>query len=283
MNNAADTDPWLASACEEIAVDVFRELVGNAQADGASPIATPELTEAARELIRERIGDVLGQREGPEMVFQPIVMLETRQVIGVEALSRFPGGPSTARWFRAADDVGMSSELQLSALMNALQHTDELPSGLLCVNVSAQLLDDTRLIDVLSHVDANRIVVEIVQPYAVTEAKSLLDGITLIRSLGLRIAFDDVGTGFLGLEHVLHVAPEIIKLSSSLTSGIGPDSGDLEPARELVGAARRSGTFVIAKGVESQGDVDTLNELGVEAAQGYFLGEPQPAEAFATD
>ncbi len=282
MNSAAQTDPWLASACEEIAVDVFRELVGQAEAEG-STIVTPALTDAARELIRTRIGEVLGHREGPEMVFQPIVMLETRQMIGVEALSRFPGGPSTAHWFRAADDVGMSSELQLSALMNALQHADDLPSGLLCVNVSARLLDDPRLIDVLSHVDANRIVVEIVQPDAVTEAKSLLDGITLIRSLGLRIAFDDVGTGFLGLEHVLHVAPEIIKLSSSLTTGHAPGSTALDPARELVSAARRSGTFVIAKGVESQADVDTLKELGVEAAQGYFLGEPKPAEAFAAD
>ncbi len=283
MTNPAEVDPWLANVCEQIAVDTFEELVEqlNRSSAATSTMSNDEFKATARQLIEARIANLIGHQAGPEMVFQPIVMLETRQTIGYEALSRFPSGPSPALWFRDARSVGMSSELELSALMKAFDHLGTLRHGLLCVNVSTQLLDDHRLYELLGHVNANRVVVEITQPDAVTEGKRLLDGLTSIRSLGLRIAFDDVGTGFLGLQQMLGVEPEIIKLSASLTQGVEPGPDGLDPARQIVNAARRSGTFVIAKCVESQADVDTLYELGVEAAQGFFLGEPQPACAFA--
>ena len=283
MTDSTDVDPWLASACEQIALEAFEEMVARLDhSDVAKTMGDEEFQASARQIIKSRIDNLLSQREGPEMVFQPIVMLETRQTIGFEAFSRFPSGPSPAHWFRDAENVGMRTELELSALMKAFEDMVSLPSGLLCVNVSTHLLDDHRLYEMLSHVDANRVVVEVMQPDAVTDGKLLLAGLTSLRSLGLRIAFDDVGTGFLGLQQVLGVEPEIIKLSPSLTSGLDPAGPDLAAARQIVDAARRSGTFVVAKNVESQADVETLYELGVEAAQGFFLGEPEPISAFTS-
>lgn len=273
-----EPSPWLASACEQIALNAFDEMLG--ELDGDAAAGGRQRRTAAVGRIRRSIGDLIAELRGPEIVFQPILMLDTMTTIGFEALSRFPAGSSSEHWFRNARETGMSSDLELTALMRAVERLRELPADLVCLNASPPLLSDSRLHRVLERANTDRIVVEVTQPDAVPDCRRLLDGLDAVRSTGCRIAFDDVGTGFIGLEQVFDIQPEIIKLSPALTTAAAGPGGH-DRARRLIDEARRSGTFVIAKHVETRDDLDVLHTIGVEAAQGFLLGEPRPAEAYA--
>ena len=89
---------------------------------------------------------------------------------------------------------------------------------------------------------------------------------------------DDAGAGYSSLRHILHLQPDFIKLDMDLIRHI-----DLDPARRalasaLIAFARDTNSSIIAEGVETASELETLQALGVEQAQGYFLGRPMPLD-----
>jgi len=215
----------------------------------------------------------------PDIVFQPVLRLADRKIVAVEALSRFaaPPGQSPDRWFTDAAEVGMGGTLELLALRRAIKLCRHLPRGVsLNLNVSPQTLLTENILNVLHDFDPHRVVIEITEHQPVADYEPLLNALKPLRKAGIRIAIDDAGAGYSSLRHVLMLRPEIVKLDVSLTRGI-----DIDPTRKAMAAAlgefaRRTGTIVVAEGVETSAELEMLIEVGIAEIQGYFLSRPQP-------
>jgi len=104
----------------------------------------------------------------------------------------------------------------------------------------------------------------------------LLGALQPLRKNGMRLAVDDAGAGYSGLQHILQIRPDLIKLDMTLTRHINLDPARKALASALVAFARDTGSGIIAEGVETASELETLRGLGIEKAQGYFLGRPTP-------
>jgi EAL domain-containing protein (putative c-di-GMP-specific phosphodiesterase class I) len=110
-----------------------------------------------------------------------------------------------------------------------------------------------------------------------------------LRSLGMRIAVDDAGAGYAGLQHILRLRPDIVKLDQGLTGGIDTDAAKRALATSMVSFAREIGAVLVAEGIETPEQLHVLRDLGVGWGQGFLLGLPgvvsvaseQPAAAFS--
>jgi EAL domain-containing protein (putative c-di-GMP-specific phosphodiesterase class I) len=93
---------------------------------------------------------------------------------------------------------------------------------------------------------------------------------------GVRLTVDDAGAGFASLRHTLQLSPDFIKLDISLIRGIDADRRRQALATGLIGFADELGAAIIAEGIETQAELETLRNLGVRYGQGYFLANPGP-------
>jgi EAL domain-containing protein (putative c-di-GMP-specific phosphodiesterase class I)/AmiR/NasT family two-component response regulator len=234
---------------------------------------------------RERIERVL--REGSfSMVFQPIVDLHDGRLVGVEALARFACEPHRPpnEWFAEAADVGLGSELELAAVDAAVHHLDRVPGqAFMSVNVSAAAAMRPELRGVLAGVDGSRLVLELTEHSRIEDYEPLLSALYLHRRHGVRIAVDDTGAGYAGLQHILRLRPDMIKLDLDLTRDIHADPARRALAGSLKTFAGEIGAVVVAEGIEVRSDLVTLQALGVPWGQGFHLGRPTALPAAARD
>lgn len=216
---------------------------------------------------------------GPELVFQPIYELESRRLVGLEALSRFFSARfHPAEWFAAAHAYGFGTELELTAVALALECVDSLPDDVcLAVNVSPAIAVHDAFYEWVRPY-ADRVVVELTEIYATDDYPSLSLALNRIRAAGATVAVDDVGVGFSTLEHMRCVAPDLVKLDLSLTRAAGLTHEGRVQALAYVRAARAVGAVVAAEGIETAAELETMRALGVERGQGYFLAPPAPLD-----
>jgi EAL domain-containing protein (putative c-di-GMP-specific phosphodiesterase class I) len=127
--------------------------------------------------------------------------------------------------------------------------------------------------------DAPRIVLEITEHEAVEDYDDLVLALSPLRDLGVKVAIDDAGAGFASLRHTLRIAPDIVKMDMSLTRGIDSDRGKKALATALVSFAQEMDMAMVAEGIETAGELETLRDLGVRYGQGFFLAEPGPLPA----
>lgn len=121
-----------------------------------------------------------------------------------------------------------------------------------------------------------RIVLEITEHAHIEDYDQLLRALEPLRARGVRLAVHDAGAGYAGLQHILQIHPDLIKLDIGLTRSI-----DLDPARRALASAltvfaREVGCRIIAEGVETASELAALRAIGIEKAQGYFLGRSTP-------
>ena len=238
----------------------------------------PSLDDESWQLRIVRIRDLLDQGELP-VVFQPIANLQTGEVVGVEALSRFPGSGdlSPEKWFNEAASVGLGVELEVLAVRQALRAMDQLPGGAyLSVNVSPAVAMSSALGAALEGVPLDRVVLEITEHSQVLDYDQLNLALVALRARGARLAIDDAGSGFSSLRHILRLSPDIIKLDISLTQGIDNDSVLRALGYSLASFASAIDAAVIAEGVETEREVHALRFLQVSYGQGFFLRRPGP-------
>jgi EAL domain-containing protein (putative c-di-GMP-specific phosphodiesterase class I) len=232
----------------------------------------------AAEKVRERVQALLTSRT-LSTAFQPIRCLDTGDVIGVEALTRFSNQPiqSPEVWFDDAASVGYGPELEFLAMETALDAAARLPAHLyVSVNLSPQACLDPRLHGIVqdSQVQPARIVLELTERTAVDDYEHLAAALARQRSSGLRIAVDDACAGFASMRHILQLQPELIKLDRHIVAGIDGNHGQRALCAAMVEFATQIGAVLIAEGIETETELATVAELGVKAGQGYLLGQP---------
>lgn len=238
-------------------------------------VLTPGVTEDVA--ARHRVQSLL-DGPGPSIVFQPIVEVATGQIVGHEALARFADGRPPAAWFADAHRGGLSAELELRAAVSALRAYPEHASTYVSINVGPSVLTSPDLLHQLRACQHDRqVVIELTEHAVINDYDDVAAGIGQLRRLGgVRIAVDDVGSGYASLRHVVDLHPDILKIDRSLIATL-----DEDPARHALAAAfaqlgRAMGWAVVAEGIERDEELAACGRLGISHAQGYLLGRPGP-------
>jgi EAL domain-containing protein (putative c-di-GMP-specific phosphodiesterase class I) len=248
------------------------------------PTMPPDPAAVRRQLAwRRAIGGVLSDPSLIRVVFQPIADLARGTVAGYETLARIdapvPGvGDRLApdQWFSAAEENGLGPALEGVVIARALTRLPDLPqNAFLTVNVSPHLLGSPELDEAFGSVpDLTRVVVELTEHVAFGDLEKITAETRRLRSAGALIAVDDAGSGYAGLQQILELRPQLVKLDRALVAG-----ADRDPARaalaELLGQfAGRLDAWLLAEGIETVGELATFCRMGVPLGQGWLLGRP---------
>lgn len=228
---------------------------------------------------RDAIEEMLSCR-GYTIALQPIMRLNGKGTAGYEALCRFEAEPYRPPniWFDDAQEVGLQQDLELQVIETALRILPELDEGCyLAINTSPATLASGRLTPLVAAVEGSRVVVEITEHAAIDDLDLLLMEIDRLRELGARIAIDDAGAGYSGLQQIIRLRPDVIKLDMSLTKDVDKDLARRSLTSAMVQFAHDTSASVVAEGIETEAEMRTLSDIGVEMGQGYHLGRPNLA------
>jgi EAL domain-containing protein (putative c-di-GMP-specific phosphodiesterase class I)/ActR/RegA family two-component response regulator len=237
--------------------------------------------DAAHAELSQRLARALATTR---IVFQAIVSWRDRRVYGYEALLR-SDEPSLERpdaIFDAAvrlgkvHDVGRVVRSRVAAAV-ASAPTD----AIIFMNLHPADLDDGELYlpsSPLSDV-APRVVLELTEQGAVGRVDELHERLATLRALGFRIAIDDLGAGYAGLTRFVNVEPDIVKLDMGLVREIDHTPIKQRVVRSIVELCNDAGALVIAEGIETDAERDTIVSLGGDLLQGYLFSRPR--EGFA--
>ena len=218
-------------------------------------------------------------------VFQPIYSLTDGTLLAVEALTRFDVLPyrTPDLWFAAAARVGRGVELEVAAIAAAIVAAQDLPAEVsLSVNASPATLAHPGLLDLVRSCDRRQLTVEVTEHAVIEDYHLMKERLLEIRALGVRIAVDDAGAGIASLQHIVQLAPEIIKLDISLTQHAGSSPFRRAMAGALIEFAHRSGAQLIVEGIEDSADLTLWSALGADAVQGYLVGYPAALPALSS-
>jgi EAL domain-containing protein (putative c-di-GMP-specific phosphodiesterase class I) len=248
-----------------------------AYASAAAGMERERMAAAALRAIRAPIEAVMARGE-LMIVYQPIWKLDEARPVGFEALARFPGHEprSPDQWFSDAAIVGLGEALEVLAVEQALTALTVLPDDIyLTVNVSPHTAPGAALHAVLRRHQLSRIVLEITEHEGVDDIVALKEALSDLRAGGMRLAVDDAGAGYSGLQQILQLRPDVIKLDRFFVSGIAGDPSRRALAAALAEFSNQVGSTIIAEGVEVREELETLRALGFRHVQGYLLGKPQ--------
>jgi diguanylate cyclase (GGDEF)-like protein/PAS domain S-box-containing protein len=232
--------------------------------------------------------------------FQPIVDLESGQVVGFEVLARWlhpdRGLLMPGQFLPMAEESGLIVELGARILRDALSQLAHwravglrFASCSLSVNVATQQLVDGRFLEVVhdalgeSGIDADSLWLEITETALMADTNAAGRALRDLRGLGLHLAVDDFGTGYSSLTYLKRFPVEAIKVDRSFVSGLGLEPDDTSIVEAVVRLGHSLGLTVVAEGVETPLQLSHLRELRCDRAQGYLFGRPRPASITATD
>ena len=230
------------------------------------------------------LGEVL-ERRAITVVFQPILALDRGRIVGHEALVRGPAGTwleAPTALFAAAREAGCDERLAILCIQETLRAFSAHGSrGLLFLNMSPRLVQRPgfdpdrarRFLEALALPPAS-VVIELTEDFPAITMRHLRESLLLYRSLGFRVALDDLGEGFSTLRLWSELRPEFVKADKHFVRGVARDPVKRQFLRSMQHIARRCGTQVIAEGVEEAEDLRAVRRLGVALAQGWLIGRP---------
>ena len=235
--------------------------------------------------------DAMGllERKSLTTVFQPMVDLRTGSVMGHEALIRMPrsvGEMSYEDLIRAAKEQRCQTPFELGCMEVAIERwLVDRPGGQLFVNFSAQTLvelQEAEGIDTLLQVlrkhrlQPKRMGLDITGYTRVSNILTLVDALKPLRAAGMSVALDDFKVTEAGLRVWTKVLPTIVKMAARWTDKIDSSAENSAMVASMVRQAQNHECLLLAKSVEVEAQLRTLRGLGVDLAQGFFLGSPAP-------
>ncbi len=236
---------------------------------------------------RHRIFQDLVLAEDVAILYEPIVNLTSREVLGHEALVRGPWKSelhSPDRLFQLAEETGLVFELDCLCRRTALRGARGLEAGrklfLNCLPTAihdpaftGEILQETLQDLCLRPED---LVFEISERESIENFAIFREARDHYKELGFQIALDDTGVAYGSLEAVMELAPDFIKVDLSLVRGIDTDPPRQELLRALHAVAGKLGGQIIAEGIETSEELATLQGLGIPYGQGYLFGRAAP-------
>jgi EAL domain-containing protein (putative c-di-GMP-specific phosphodiesterase class I) len=229
------------------------------------------------------------------LFYQPRVEVRTGRLTHVEALVRWQhpqrGLLPPDRFIPLVEHSGLVGPFSAWVLNAALEQARRWrEQGLdlaVSVNLSAQDLHDPQLPETLAHllrrwaVPPGRVELEIVESGLVASRASAGDTLARLHALGVRIAVDDLGTGYSSFAYLTQLPLDELKIARSFVLQMALNQREAAVVRAMIGLAHDLGLTATAEGVEDETTWRLLSGLGCDRAQGYFIGRPMPPDALA--
>ena len=220
-------------------------------------------------------------------LFQPILDLSSGEFLGYEGLIRGPANSplhSPANLFSAALEQGLSLEMEMLCRQVVLETFSRLNlPGNLFLNVSPETLThpsfkNGQTLEYLTQlgISPERVIIEITENQPTYDFVAMRSALLHYRSMGFKIAIDDLGEGFSSLRLWSELRPEFIKIDMHFVQGVDTDPIKRQFLKSIQQIALSCGTNVIAEGVETEAELKVVKEIGIALGQGYFIARPSP-------
>jgi EAL domain-containing protein (putative c-di-GMP-specific phosphodiesterase class I) len=233
----------------------------------------------------ERPGELL-------LHYQPKIGLHTGELIGVEALVRWNhperGYVSPAEFIPIAESTGLINKLTAHVLDLALAQArawlDEGHEIPVAVNMSPRCLLDVEMLDrvrdllVRRRVPARLLRLEVTETAVMANPALAMETLNGMHELGVRLSIDDYGTGYSSMAYLKRLPVDELKVDRSFVLNMISSDNDAILVRSAIDLGHNLGLTVVAEGVEDQGHVAALRELGCDIAQGYHFARPMPPD-----
>lgn len=241
--------------------------------------------------------DELIEKELVTSLFQPLVSVRKKEVIGFEALSRGinPETGETISPFRLIEEAerfGLMLELDRLFRKTALKSFAPLHNRnknlMLSINIDNSVIEQAYgskhfLKSVKKYnIDPGNIIIEILES-GISDTDLLKNFVDEYRNQGFMIAIDDFGSGFSNWDRLILLKPDIVKLDRSIIKGIESDYFKQETARSLIRLSHNTGSLVIAEGVETVDEAVKSLELDADIFQGYYFGRPAAVDRYSRE
>ena len=221
-----------------------------------------------------------------EAYYQPIFRLDTREIVGLEALCRMRIGDtivSAASFHEATADSQVATSL--TARMMTLVAADlrkwldqGIPFQHVGINISSADLSGGAVEQVLTAaferegVPLDHVILEVTETvYMGRGDQAIQKAIRALRASGIRVALDDFGTGFASLTHLLTVPVDVIKIDKMFVDHLEPDGVSLTIVEGLIRTAKKMNIRIVAEGIETEEQVGQLCAIGCVLGQGYVF------------
>jgi diguanylate cyclase (GGDEF)-like protein len=226
--------------------------------------------------------------------YQPVVNLESNQIVGLEALVRWQhprlGVLPPSEFLGLAEDTGLILNISESVMRSACVQTRKWQlqgrSDLrIAVNVSARQFQQRDFIDRVVHIleesglGASYLELELTETSIMENPESAAKLLTEIRQLGVKVAVDDFGTGYSSLSYLKRLPIDTLKVDRSFVNNAPTDPDDAALVMAIVTLAHNLRLRVVAEGIETDEQLSFLRLLRCDEGQGYLFSRPQPAEA----
>ncbi len=221
-------------------------------------------------------------------VFQPILDFGGNAYIGFEGLIRGPAGSALHApidLFSAAQQHGLSLEIEMLCRQIVLEAFAELQlPGRLFLNVSPGVLTHPSFKNgqTLEHmhrlgIRPDQVTIEITENQRTDDIKLMRDALLHYRSMGFKIALDDLGEGFSSLRLWSELHPEFVKIDKHFVREADSDPLKRQFLKSFQQIADGSGSLIIAEGIETEAEFQTVKSLGIALGQGYYIARPSPS------
>ncbi|MBV8527625.1 MAG: EAL domain-containing protein [Candidatus Dormibacteraeota bacterium] len=226
--------------------------------------------------------------------YQPIVWLDTDDIVTVEALVRWRREDGTlvapGEFLPVAEETGLIAPIGRSVIRQAMQQVHQWQRALphatslnLSVNLSPRQLQQPDvvkdMVDLLTETDFNpaRLVVEITETALMRDTSQVNQRLRELTGLGVRIALDDFGTGYSSLTYLRTFPIDLLKVDKSFIADVASASPEAKVARAIIEMARTLRLETVAEGVEEAAQVAELVRLRCRMGQGFYFAKPLPA------
>lgn len=230
--------------------------------------------------------------------YQPIVRLQDNHLIGAEALLRWQdeelGNVGPAEFVPIAESLNLTSDLASLVFNTAWQDARETFQNMgtgehpfkLAINCSAQQLTDKRFLTLLlegkeqeglSHVEFE---LELTERLLVQSSPEVHKNVESLIAAGYKLSLDDFGTGYSALNYLQRYPFNTVKIDRSFVKSLPKNAADSALCKAIIGIAKALDMTTVAEGVEQEEQVQHLNQLGAETAQGFYYARPLPVVAF---
>jgi len=237
------------------------------------------------------------------LYYQPKVCLIKGEVIGAEALVRWPDGKqgvvSPGEFLPLAESTGLLHDLTLKLLDQIVdafrqlrQSTQALETGAgkralsLSINVAPDDLASRTISNRIKELlDANTISsgdlqIEITESAVMGNVDRVYDDLCRLKEMDIKILMDDFGTGYSSIDRLSQLPFDALKLDQGVVKRMGSSARNLDVVRSAISMAREMGMTAVAEGVESAEVYNFLIAQGCQEAQGFFIGRPMSLSAF---
>jgi EAL domain-containing protein (putative c-di-GMP-specific phosphodiesterase class I) len=235
--------------------------------------------------------------------YQPIVALESGEIMGFESLMRWEhptrGMLSPDKFISLAEDTGLIRELGWWSLSEACRRLKAWKANLpadrdlfMSVNLSIKQFVQAKLVEniaaMLNELDLSpsNLKLEITESTVMEDPIAAVEMLTQMKDLGIRLAIDDFGTGYSSLSYLHRFPLDMLKIDRSFISGSSDGVNEMEIARTIMPLARNLHLDVVAEGVETADQARELKKLNCKYAQGFYFSKPlspDEAEALMTE